>query len=114
MTTMFRSRQRAEEFNALVDGTSTVRRAADPQLEQLVGVAHALRTHSTQFAEATPRDDFVAELRERLMTEAATVLSPAQSSLASFLPSAVTSKGSSRGIVSSHPPATALSRKRSR
>ena len=80
MTTLFRSR-RAEEFAARVDGSGTPR-ATDPGTERLVGVAELLRVRGTGDLRATPRDAFAAELRERLMAEAATVLTPQHAALA--------------------------------
>ena len=82
MTTLFRARQRAEEFAALVDGTSSVRSAAGAQTEQLVEVAALLRSRRDTDPRATPRADFTTDLRERLMAEAATVLTPQNAGLA--------------------------------
>ncbi|QWZ07189.1 hypothetical protein KRR39_17150 [Nocardioides panacis] len=81
MTTLFRSR-RAEEFAARVDGTGTLRAASDPGTERLLGVAELLRVRAAGDTGATPRDAFAAELRERLMAEAATVLTPQHAALA--------------------------------
>ena len=81
MTTLFRARERAEEFAALVDGTAVRRPVANPGIERLVGMAHLLRTQGDDPL-AAPRDVFAAELRERLMTEAATVLTPQNAALA--------------------------------
>jgi hypothetical protein len=80
MTTLFRARQRAEDFAALVDGTP-VRSAAGPQDERLVQVAQLLRGQADD-ARSLPRESFALELRERLMTEAATVLTPQNAGLA--------------------------------
>jgi hypothetical protein len=82
MTTLFRARQRAEEFAALVDGTSAVRSAAGPRTERLVEVATLLRAHGETDPLARPREDFAVDLRERLMAEAATVLTPQNAGLA--------------------------------
>jgi hypothetical protein len=49
-------------------------------LQQLVGVAAALRAHDT-LELARPRDDFAAELRSRLMAEAERTLVPGQAPL---------------------------------
>ena len=81
MTTLFRSR-RAEEFAARVDGPGTPRAATDPGTERLVGVAELLRVRGAGDLAATPREAFAAELRERLMAEAATVLTPQHAALA--------------------------------
>ena len=82
MTTLFRSRQRADEFAALVDGTTPVRRVSTPDTERLVGVAQRLRAEGSADDRSLPRDDFAADLRERLMAEAATVLTPQNAALA--------------------------------
>jgi len=82
MTPLFRSRQRAEDFAALVDGASSLREATSPGTERLVGVAQLLRDHGAADDRAVPRDAFAAELRERLMAEAATVLTPQNAGLA--------------------------------
>jgi hypothetical protein len=82
MTPLFRSRQRAEELAALLDGTPPLRAAADPATEGLVGVAQLLREHGAADDLSVPRDEFAADLRERLMAEAATVLTPQNAALA--------------------------------
>ena len=82
MTPLFRPRQRAEDFAALVDGASPLREATSPGTERLVGVAQLLRDHGAADERAVPRDAFAAELRERLMAEAATVLTPQNAGLA--------------------------------
>jgi Domain of unknown function (DUF5667) len=82
MTPLFRSRQRAEDFAALVDGASPLREATSPGTERLVGVAQLLRDHGAADERAVPRDAFAADLRERLMAEAATVLTPQNAGLA--------------------------------
>ncbi len=77
MTTLFRSRQRAEEFAARVDGATPVRPLLrDGESRQLVQVAQLLRDQGAADPGATPRPDFSADLRERLMAEAAVVLTP--------------------------------------
>jgi hypothetical protein len=82
MTSLFRARQRAEEFAALVDGTPSVRPTAGAQTERLVQVAQMLRTKGEGDSLATPRESFSLDLRERLVTEAATVLTPQNTGLA--------------------------------
>ncbi len=82
MTTLFRSRQRADAFAELVDGTTPVRRVSTPGTERLVGLAQMLRAQGSADEQALPRDDFAAELRERLMAEAATVLTAQNTALA--------------------------------
>ena len=77
MTTLFRSRQRAEEFAARVDGATPVRPLLpDEESRQLVQVAQLLREQGAADPGATPRPAFATELRERLMAEAAVVLTP--------------------------------------
>jgi Domain of unknown function (DUF5667) len=82
MTTLFRSRPRAEDFAARVDGTSSLRVAADPATERLVGLTGLLRDHGRDDPDARPRDAFAAELRSRLVAEAATLLTPQNAGLA--------------------------------
>ena len=71
MTPVFAARRRADEFAALVEAPSTggPRDARYDDLLQLVG---ALRVT----APVTPRPEFVADLRQRLMTAADTALVP--------------------------------------
>ncbi len=66
MTALFSTHRRAEEFAAAVDGCSSARTS---EMESLVGVATALRTHESLEA-AAPRDEFVTELRALLLAEA--------------------------------------------
>ena len=80
MTPLFRSRQRAEDFAALVDGASPLVGATSAATGRLVGVAQLLRDHADE--RAVPRAAFAADLRERLMAEAATVLTPQNAGLA--------------------------------
>src|SRR6476469_733859 len=87
MSTVFRPRQRAEAFAARVDGSAAIRAVpgrADVGLERLVGVATSLQAFADQPEQAalvTPRVDFVLDLRERLMTEAAVVLTAENAAL---------------------------------
>ena len=69
MTSMFTARRRTEEFAAAVDGSSEGG-GADAELAAFVAIVSSLR-HS----DAAPRPAFAVDLRERLMTEAETVLS---------------------------------------
>ena len=71
MTSLFSARRRAEEFAAAVDNP---RRDVSPDLRPLVGVSTALRVHAAD--QATPRAEFAAELRARLMAEAEQALVP--------------------------------------
>ncbi|GAB2735669.1 DUF5667 domain-containing protein [Nocardioides pakistanensis] len=78
MTSLFQARRSAEEFAAAVDGgDSPSRRSLTPETESLLAVVGALRSHEP----ATPRAEFSADLRERLMAEAETVLRPESSNL---------------------------------
>ncbi len=76
MTPAFPTRRRAEAFDALVEARSTgalgdVEHAArDPRFADLLEVVGALRSAPAP----TPRPEFVADLRSRLMTEAETAL----------------------------------------
>lgn len=75
MTSVFRARRRAEEFAGLVDGTLDT--SPHPELAALAGVATLLRDQEAP----TLREEFALDLRERLMAEAATALSPANAGL---------------------------------
>jgi hypothetical protein len=66
MITLTSAKRRAEEFAAAVDAPSAS--PARPELAELVDVVATLRAHPTE--DATPRADFSAALRERLLTEA--------------------------------------------
>jgi hypothetical protein len=78
MSTLFRTRRRAEEFSARVDGTGQRNLAvADPDTDRLVGLVSALRAHGTAASAPVPRPEFAADLRERLLAEAGTVVAPA-------------------------------------
>ncbi|MEO5711040.1 MAG: DUF5667 domain-containing protein [Nocardioidaceae bacterium] len=82
MTTLFRPSRRAEEFALRVDGASNLRAADDTATEQLVGLTQLLRVRGAADTAALPRADFALDLRERLMTEAAAVLTPSSAGLA--------------------------------
>lgn len=71
MSPVFTARRRAEEFDALVEGTST-RELHDTRTVELAELVGTLRSAAP--VEARPA--FVADLRERLMAEAATALVP--------------------------------------
>jgi hypothetical protein len=64
----FATRRRAEEFDAVVDGSST-RGASDTRYDDLLVLVGALRA----VPQPQARPEFVAELRERLLAEAATL-----------------------------------------
>ncbi|WP_205472075.1 DUF5667 domain-containing protein [Nocardioides sp. SYSU D00038] len=70
MSPVHPARRRAERFDGLVEGDST--RAVDARTQELLELVGALRA----VPEPQPRPEFVADLRERLMTAAATELSP--------------------------------------
>jgi hypothetical protein len=71
MTWGFTAQRRADEFDAAVEGTSGrgLHDARDADLLELVGAMRSV-------PQVTARPEFVAELRDRLMAEAATVLIP--------------------------------------
>ena len=71
MTTLLHLRRQAEEFAARVDAPAGS--AVDPRSERLLTVVGELRRQG-EADRAVPRPDFAAELRTRLMAEAATVL----------------------------------------
>lgn len=75
MSPVFTARRRAEEFNSLVEGTST-RELHDTRTVELAELVGTLRSAAP--VEARPA--FVADLRERLMAEAATTLVPSAAS----------------------------------
>ena len=70
MTSLLSARKRAEEFAAAVDGRTPATSSA--QLQDLLPLVSARRQHEP----VTPRADFSASLRERLMVEAETALIP--------------------------------------
>ena len=74
--TGFGARRGAEEFNGSVEATSTGT-PTDPRHADLLELVGALRAT----AAVEPRPDFVSGLREQLMTEAATVLTPTRARL---------------------------------
>lgn len=69
MRAAFPARRRADEFDALLEGTLT--QAPSAELAQLVEVVARVRT----VPDVAPRAEFAAGLRERLMTEAPEALS---------------------------------------
>jgi hypothetical protein len=73
MTSLLGARRRADEFAAFVDGGGP----AGTQTQRLAGVVTLLREHPV----ATPGVEFAAQLRDRLMTEAATLLTPENAGL---------------------------------
>lgn len=69
MTWGFSAQRRAERFDSMVEGDSTIE-SHDADLLELVGAMRAMPP-------VTARPEFVADLRERLMAEADTALVPA-------------------------------------
>ena len=67
MTPVFAARRRAEEFAALVETPSTGG-SGDPRYDDLLRLVGSLR----DTAPVTARPEFVADLRERLLTETST------------------------------------------
>ena len=79
MTTLPSARRRAEEFADAVDSVlaqdGTGGRGPTPEAASLLDVVVALRSVP---APSAPRPEFTADLRERLLVEAASVLAPTQ------------------------------------
>jgi hypothetical protein len=69
MTWGFTAQRRADEFDAMVEGATSADRVRDADLLELVGAMRSV-------PQVAPRPEFVADLRERLMAEAATALVP--------------------------------------
>lgn len=75
MTAWFRTPQRAEIFSARIEGSLPgAHRRVDAETERLEAVVHALRAQGAFEASAAPREVFARDLRERLLAEAASVL----------------------------------------
>jgi hypothetical protein len=72
MTSLLSAKKRAEEFAALVDGSTPA--GPHPELDELLGVVSTLRREAGADAQPLPRPEFTASLRELLMAEAATSL----------------------------------------
>ncbi len=72
MSPVFPARRRAEQFDALVESTSTDR-SNDARFADLLTVVEAVRS----VPQVEPRPEFTESLRARLMTEAATALAVA-------------------------------------
>lgn len=77
MTPVFSARRRADEFEALISGSNSVR-LHDVRHLALVQVVEQIRAVPVP----SPRAEFVSDLRERLMVEAETVLRPVTTSAA--------------------------------
>jgi hypothetical protein len=67
MSPVFSARRRADEFDSLVEAAASGRRVEDARFAELLDVVGTLRTAPAPQA----RPEFVADLRERLMTAAA-------------------------------------------
>lgn len=76
MTPLFPVRRRAEEFADAVDGRAPG--THHDELARLVGVVSALRAQD----DVAPRPEFSSALRDRLMSEARTLLTPENAGLA--------------------------------
>ena len=98
MTALFSARRRADELASALDNPH---RDVDAELRELVGVVGALRRTVDDDPFATPRADFAADLRARLMAEAVDVLEPGASLV---LPSRPTGRRERR-LVSAAAPA---------
>lgn len=77
MTSVFLARRRAEEFAAAVDGQPESRRAGTEEITSLLALVTALREQPP----VTPRAEFAADLRGRLLLEAETALRPGTAGL---------------------------------
>ena len=77
MTSLFTARRRAEDFADAVASDARGTNTHHGEFAELVGVVSALRTHQL----AAPEAEFAADLRARLMVEAATALTPAEVNL---------------------------------
>ncbi|HET6627460.1 MAG TPA: DUF5667 domain-containing protein [Nocardioidaceae bacterium] len=78
MTTLFTARRRAEEFATAVDTGERPDGREHAEVARLVGLVTALRDQP----DIAPRPEFTADLRDRLLIEAATVLTPENAGLA--------------------------------
>lgn len=72
MTSLFQARRRAEDFAAAVDDRGAGRRAGGEEITALLEVVDTLREQPA----VEPRAEFAADLRDRLMLDAQTALSP--------------------------------------
>ena len=79
MSPVFSARKRADEFDTLVEAAASGRSVDDARFGDLLELVGTLR--EAPHVEARP--EFVADLRERLMTAAATELSPVTPAAAS-------------------------------
>jgi hypothetical protein len=91
MTPVFGARRRAEEFHTLVEDPSTGG-LHDARYADFLDIVASLR----EAPEAQPRAEFVTGLRERLMTEAQTVLATADQDARLTLPSRRTTRRPAR------------------
>ena len=72
MSPVFSARRRADEFDTLVEAAASGRAVDDARFSELLEVVGALR----EAPQPQARPQFVGDLRERLMTAAATELAP--------------------------------------
>ncbi|MGH3308254.1 MAG: hypothetical protein ACRDOX_11250, partial [Nocardioides sp.] len=91
MTPVFGARRRAEEFHSLVEDPSTGG-LHDARYADFLDIVASLRDTPA----AQPRPDFVADLREQLMTAADTVLVAAADEARLTLPSRRTARRPAR------------------
>lgn len=73
MTALYGARRRADQFAAAIDNPH---RDVDAELRDLVSVVRTLRSTAADDPDATPRADFAADLRARLMAAADEALEP--------------------------------------
>lgn len=77
MTPLFPARRSAEEFATAVDGDASGPTGRSREVVDLLGVVSVLRTQ----APVAPREEFTRDLRDRLMAEAESLLTPANAAL---------------------------------
>jgi hypothetical protein len=77
MTALFSAQRRAEELEAAVSAPDRApHREVREELRPLVELVGTLRSHAADDPHAVPRAEFAADLRSRLMAEAAEVMTP--------------------------------------
>ncbi|HET6653649.1 MAG TPA: DUF5667 domain-containing protein [Nocardioides sp.] len=77
MTALFSAQRRAEEFDAAVSAPHRApHREVREELRPLVDLVGTLRSQAADDPQAVPRAEFAADLRSRLMAEAAEVMTP--------------------------------------
>ncbi len=93
MTPLFPAQRAAEEFDHVLNGTSTV--PVDTRNAQLLATVEMLRAQP----QILPRADFVADLRSRLMTAAATEMVRAPAAVHQLVPRPTTTNRRRLGTV---------------